>query len=563
MKYLLKKINYPLLLILILTAILRFGGINWCFPYAPHPDEWNMAAAVTRLSPENKLNPDFFAYGQFPLYLSYFSARIFNFFSATATNKIGLQQAIFFLRFWSAIAGVGIVYLTDLISKHLRLTSRLSLLASLLAAFTPGLIQIAHFGTTESLLSFFFLLIIFLSLKIIENPRPKYFVFMGLVLGFALGTKISALIFTVPIFLSYFASLGKNFKNTNPDKQKMVFSLTVKYCLALFLSLVFTLISSPYLLLSFTESKRILLYETMIAAGKLPVFYTRQFINTFPILFQLQKIFPFSLGWPIFILGLAGFLLTTVSLIKKNPKKNNSVLNTYLLILNTSFIVYFLSQTFLFCKWTRFMAPIFAFFPIFAAILLSYLTDLRYLRHLIVFLAIIPGIIFSTVYFQPDIRLTASDWIYQNLPSESQILSDTGNVVDIPIPSSNASQFSQLPSYRQISFDFYNLDENPELFPKLLNYLETSDYIIVPSRRIFFNTLRLPDKYPLTARYYSLLFSGKLGFTEMKTFSPTNSKIFKDEGAEETFTVFDHPTIRIYQKKVILRQNDYKTLFQL
>lgn len=563
MKYLLKKINYPLLLILILTALLRFGGINWCFPYAPHPDEWNMASAVTRLSPENKLNPDFFAYGQFPLYLSYFSARIFNFFSSTATNKIGLQQAVFFLRFWSAVAGVGIVYLTYLISKHLRLTSHLSLLTSLLAAFTPGLIQIAHFGTTEALLSFFFLLIVFLSFKIIESPRFKYFIFLGIVLGFALGTKISALAFAVPILLSYFANLRKKIKNTNSNRLKMAFNLTVKYGLTSCLSLVFTLITSPYLIFNFAESKRILLYETMIATGKIPVFYTRQFINTLPIFFQLQKIFPFALGWPIFILGFGGLLLITVLLIKKNPKKNNSVHNTYFLILNTSFIVYFLSQAFLFCKWTRFMAPIFAFFPIFAGILLSYLRNLRYLRLLIVLFSLIPGIIFSSVYFQPDIRLVASDWIYQNLPSESQILFDTGNVVDIPIPSSNLSRIPQLPSYRRISFDFYNLDETPELFPKLLNYLETSDYIIVPSRRIFSNALRLSDKYPLAAKYYSLLFSGKLGFTEIKTFSSSSSKIFKDEGAEETFTVFDHPTIRIYRKKVILRQNDYENLFQL
>jgi len=562
MKYLLKKINYPLLLILILTALLRFGGINWCFPYAPHPDEWNMAAAVTRLSPKNQLNPDFFAYGQFPLYLSYSSAKIFNFFSSKPVNEINLQEAVFFLRFWSAIAGVGIVSFVYFISKKI-LTTYYSLLATLLAAFTPGLIQTAHFGTTESLLSFFFLLIVFLSFKITESPKLKYFAFLGIVLGLALGTKISALAFAVPIVVGYLASLRKNLKNPSSDKQKEVFSLTLKYCLVPFLSLVFALISSPYLLFSFAETKRILLYETMIATGKLPVFYTRQFINTLPILFQLEKIFPFTLGWPIFILGSVGFFLSIISLIKSILKKKNYSLTTYYLLLTTPFAVYFLSQSFLFCKWTRFMAPIFAFFPIFAGILLSYLGNLRYFRCVLVFLAIIPGLIFSSVYFQPDIRFVASDWIYQNLPSESQILFDTGNVVDIPVPSSTASRLPKLPGFRRISFDFYNLDENPELFSKLINYLETSDYIIVPSRRIFANVLRLPDKYPLAAKYYSLLFSGKLGFSEIKTFSVISSKISKDEEAEETFTVFDHPTIRIYQKKVILKKNDYENLFQL
>jgi len=578
MSYLLKKINCQLLLILFLAGLVRFGGLNWCSPYTPHPDEWNMATAVTKLSWEDKLNPDFFAYGQFPLYLTYFSARIYNLIPWIAVKEIDIQEAIFFLRFWSAIVGVGTVYLAYLISKKLtptthprhfdfaqcKLTTHNSqltpLLASLLSAFTPGLTQMSHFGTTESFLSFFFLLITFLSFKITENPRLKYFVFLGIALGLALGTKISALVFAVPILLSYIINLKKNFAGANPDSQRDAFILTTKYFFTLCLCLAFTLISSPYLVLSFTESKRILLYETAVATGKSPVFYTRQFINTLPILFQLQKIFPFVLGWPIFILGSGGFFLTIFLLIKNILKKRKHSLTAYYLLLTTPFVVYFLSQAFLFCKWTRFMAPIFAFFPIFAIVLLNYLSRLRYLGYLLIFLSILPGIIFSSIYFQPDIRFTASDWIYQNIPFGSKILFDTGNVVDIPI--SRSKHQSLITNYSLISFDFYHLDENAELFPKLTNYLITSDYIFVPSRRIFANYLRLAGEYPLTAKYYSLLFSGKLGFTEIKTFTALNSKLFADEKAEETFTVFDHPTIRIYKKVVGLGQKDYENLLQ-
>jgi hypothetical protein len=53
-----------------------------------------------------------------------------------------------------------------------------------------------------------------------------------------------------------------------------------------------------------------------------------------------------------------------------------------------------------------------------------------------------------------------------------------------------------------------------------------------------------------------MLFDGKLGFKKVAEFSsyPTiklfNRKIFefKDEEAEETWTVFDHPVIRVYKK---------------
>lgn len=560
MKYLLKKINKKLLIILFLAVLLRFGGLNWCLPHTPHPDEWNMAAAVTRLNWENKLNPQFFAYGQFPLYLTYFSARIYNFIPWINIKEIDIQKAVFFLRFWSATAGVGTVYLVYLISKKF-LTTGYSLLATVLAAFTPGLIQIAHFGTTESLLSFFFLLIIYLSFTILEKAKARIFVFLGIVLGLSLATKISALIFTIPILMVIIFLLQRILMK--PGKRtKGSFLLLCNSLVAFVTSLVVTLITSPYLVLAYHESKRTLLYETAVAAGNTPVFYTRQFINTTPVLFQLQKVFPYALGWPIFILGTGGFLIALVCILKKVALRKKLLtfdLNFYLLTF--ALLTYFFSQAFLFCKWTRFMAPIFAFFPIFAAILLSYLGNLRYLKFLLV-VSCLPGLIFSSIYFQSDIRFAASDWIYQNIPSNSQILFDTGNVVDIPISPPNHPNTPNFPNYRLTSFDFYHLDENYELLPKLLNYLETSDYIIIPSRRIFANHLRLADKYPLTAKYYSLLFSGKLGFTEIKTFVPLASKVLGDEKAEETFTVFDHPTIRIYQKVVPLGQNDYENLFQ-
>ena len=47
--------------------------------------------------------------------------------------------------------------------------------------------------------------------------------------------------------------------------------------------------------------------------------------------------------------------------------------------------------------------------------------------------SIIPGIIFFGIYARPDSRIQASAWIYKHIPDESYILSETANVVDIPI----------------------------------------------------------------------------------------------------------------------------------
>lgn len=105
-----------------------------------------------------------------------------------------------------------------------------------------------------------------------------------------------------------------------------------------------------------------------------------------------------------------------------------------------------------------------------------------------------------------------------------------------------------------ISFNFYDLDRDHNLQNELHTYLRKADYIFVPSRRIFKNHLQ--SQYPLLNDYYQKLFSGELGFEKTAEFT-SYPRIelfgktlieFSDEGAEETWSVFDHPVVRIYRK---------------
>jgi hypothetical protein len=66
----------------------------------------------------------------------------------------------------------------------------------------------------------------------------------------------------------------------------------------------------------------------------------------------------------------------------------------------------------------------------------------------------------------------------------------------------------------------------------------------------------LRKEFPKLNQYYQNLFSGRLGFEKVAEFS-TSPKIsffgktlleFPDEKTEETWTVFDHPVIRIYKR---------------
>lgn len=566
--------RYALCAILLLGAFLRFRGLNWGLPYPFHPDERNMAVAVAGFSSKN-LDPQFYAYGQFPLYLAYFSSRFLSFwFPAKFKEILSLEQSILFLRFWSAFFSTATIYLTYLIGKKVFSKNLFSIFFFIFSiSFAPGLIQAAHFGTTESLLTFCFLTVLYFSLNILEKPCLKNYLGAAFFLGIALGSKISAAAFAFPLVLATIWQL----KNQKGIKERLLLFPKTLFFLSLSLSLA--LLTSPYLLLAYRNSRSALLYEIAVAQGISRPFYTRQFKQTTPVIFQLTKIFPYALGLPIFILGAIGTLAFPFSFLKKIVRKSKpSITNYQLLITFISFLLYFLSNSFLFAKWTRFMTPVFPFFSLFATYLLVHLGNLtkknplitQLLIFLIILSCLIPGLIFSQIYFKPDIRFTASDWIYKNIPSGSQVLFDTANVVDIPVQPPNYPITPLLNySLKMISFNFYDLDQSKELYENLLNYLENSDYIIVPSRRVFINHLRFPEKYPLVTKYFQLLFSEKLGFKEIKTFYPfpefsflASHFSFSDERSEETFTVFDHPVIRIYQKVANYNKDQYEKLFQ-
>ena len=62
---------------------------------------------------------------------------------------------------------------------------------------------------------------------------------------------------------------------------------------------------------------------------------------------------------------------------------------------------------------------------------------------------------------------------------------------------------------------------------------------------------KLEREYPATNRYYELLETGELGFERVATFKvhPTFLGISVDDSSsEESFTVYDHPEVRIYKK---------------
>lgn len=467
-----------------------------------------MATSVMKMNPKD-LDPHFYAYGQFPLYLTLITAPTHEF-----------RNVVLTLRFWSAIFSCASLFLFYLISKKIFKESQYSILFILFLIFTPGLIQMSHFGTTESILLFVLAANILLSFKIFDNLKIKYFILASIVSGIGLATKISSLILTTPIFLSLLFLLIKKRKIW-----QLFFGLLV-FCL---MTVLIGIIFSPYNLLNFTDFISTMKYEVGVATGQYQVFYTRQFIGSTPYIFQIQKIFPYANGIPIFILGFIGFIIIIKSFIihrKSNP---------YLLLILFPSLIYFVYQGQLFTKWTRFISPIFFVFPLLSIFVFQKIKS-KYLFYILTIFCSLPGIYFLKTYLNKDIRVIATNWINENIPIDSRILSEGGNVVDIPMKG----------QYDVVNFDFYNHDEDVKSSEKLDQFINQSEFIIIPSRRIFKNQNN--PLYPYSQQYYQKLFSGQLNFKLIKIISQNNSLFLNSENAEETWSVFDNPVIRIYGK---------------
>ena len=100
----------------------------------------------------------------------------------------------------------------------------------------------------------------------------------------------------------------------------------------------------------------------------------------------------------------------------------------------------------------------------------------------------------------------------------------------------------------EYDYDFYNDNYSPN---ELAQILTKSNYILVPSRRVFKNY-----SFP----YHQNLFNGELGFSIKKVFQPFPDFLLNSENAEETWTVFDRPTLRLYQKNKPFSADDYEKI---
>ncbi len=563
----------------------RFVGLDWGLPFPMHPDEWNMARSVQELGCipgqwSACFDPHFYAYGQLPLYVARILIAVFRPLFGVS-GPISLGEAVIALRILSAVVSVVLVNLMWrsyelVVPRHSQRHWH-----AFLFVFTPGLIQFAHFGTTETILMMLYVALLNWTIHAYQDARLKsgrYLISCSALLGVACAVKVSSAVFAIPVVFSYLLFTRQQLSASQRVGRELLARLQVLIAAAFVFVLLFA-ICSPHYLIHWQDALSSVRYESDVALGRLPVFYTRAFFATIPGLYPLVAIFPVVFGLPLYV-GLPGLLLYA------GLRRIRLPAGLWFVVLFAG--SYFFATWPLYTKWTRFLAPIYPLIIVGTTVVFAQVWS--HSRHLFVRLVLagffvgmlIPGISYLRIYETPDVRFVASSWMDVHVPADSLILSETANVVDVPVHES--SYDGPRHAYRSVSFNFYDLDTDSQLQQELLQAVQEADYIIVPTRRLFANhwcptdtshvalgwprTLvswgyerdrcaRLRKQYPILNAYYDDLFSGALGFDQVAQFSSSprievgGMRVFAlpDEQYDETWSVFDHPVIRIFKRR--------------
>lgn len=576
-----KRICYwkPLALFgLVLPGLaLRLYGLNWDQGNSFQPDEREIMFHVTALSWPNSfaqfldpvnspLNPHFFAYGSFPLYLL---AVLGNVLTRFFPNLGAFANLTLIGRVVNAIFDCGTILLTAWLGLLLaddhtperRKAWTVALLAAALVTFTPLQLQLSHFYAVDTMLLFFVTLTILACVALVNTGAPiRWSLVVGLGYGLALATKFSAAPLVVPLLVAVILRWRRH---------GLFAALGVFFASMATTGLVF-LVAMPYALLDWPNFREQVVEQGDLARGLLDLPYVRQFAGTVPYLYEAQNILLWGMGVMLGLAALAGF----VWLLWHAWGRITG--GTWLVVL-AWVITYSAIVGSFYVKYMRYMLPVYPFLTLMAAALLvalayrERLKDQSYKQFFATGLPVaaialvlagtaFQGLALLNVYSQPNTRIQASRWMYSHLsPGSVLTYEQWDDPLPVPVDGRDPSIFVQATypganGQLQTGLDLYG-DDTFQKAQLLANLLPKINCITMATDRLDKSIPRLPQRYPLTIHYYQLLFSGQLGFYLAAQFE-NHPNLFgvtlNDSNADESYSVFDHPTVRIF-----VRENPY------
>ncbi|MGH2502193.1 MAG: phospholipid carrier-dependent glycosyltransferase, partial [Ktedonobacterales bacterium] len=382
-----------LLLAIALEALgLRLYGINWDANNHLHPDEREIVFRAMCLnfpgqprtggcdpayngpnwffSPNSPLNPHFFAYGSFPLYLLAGVAHALAWLTHATHGAFHPSDGGVFDDFnhftligrtLSALFDTGSVIFAGLIAR--RLAGRWAgLLAAALVAVIPFEVQVSHFYAVDTPTLFFILVTLWAcvalarhatdhpaatltSRKLIARDSMRLWLY-GLLAGAALALAVASKVSAAPLLAPMALACVYIWRRRGAEAAILAGSGMIAAAIVAFV------VTSPYALIDWKEFIAQISEQTQLSQGKLDYPYVRQFAGTTPYIYQLQQMLLYDVGIPLAALGLAG-LGWALSCIWRRWDDDWGLLLVWI-------IPYFAIIGDAYTKFTRYMLPVFA-----------------------------------------------------------------------------------------------------------------------------------------------------------------------------------------------------------
>lgn len=558
-------------LILFFALCIRLYGLNWDQGQHLHPDERFLTmVAVAQEFPTtvsqyfdpatSKLNPSnigyqFYVYGTFPVTFVKYVATLLgrgDYFNLTLVGRMV-----------SAVLDVGIVlqvYLfVSLFEKQYKWDRRIKYASAFLYSIMVFPIQQAHFFTVDSFVTFFMLCSLYFAYRarLLRSYRELNSILTAVFFGLALASKVNTLYIAPLLGAILFVRSIKQFNF------REIPSIVISGFFFIATTYIFLRLADPYLFANgnFFDPQISKIFIKNILELKVlntpEAWYPPgvQWIAKTKILFPLRNIFFFGMGPMLFVSAIIG----TWMLLRNNRRLELFLLYFWLLAL----FVYQGTQFGMTMRYFSILYPLLAIpagyfvinFLSFKFVKLSLYNVHRSLNaNRLVFcifaiLVLIWPLSFLSVYSRPHSRVTASKWMYENMPPNATLVQEHwDDSLPLGFPE-NANSFTtiQIPVFAP---------DDAAKWQEITLALQKADYIVFTSNRGYGSITTAPQRFPRMAQFYTDLFAGKLEFKKIKEFTSYPGIYIggvgfeiPDQWSEEAFTVYDHPKVTIFQKQ--------------
>jgi YYY domain-containing protein len=583
--------------------------------FDPHATTWNPLFNYEESQAAGEYRMRHFAYGHLPLYLLTVTAWILHNLAPLAEKMGASAEVVRWLamantydgfpqvgRHLSALFDAGTVLLVYAIGRRVY-GARVGLLAAALSALTVTQIQLAHFYAFDPVAAFFIVLALFGAVRLAQGGDWGSAMWTGIAAGCAVSSKFSAIpilaVLGIGAFIPVWQALRARHTSSAPTRGdpaiadgvvitgslQVVGSSQVAGHIsrglmlalsALVWAFIAFAVTSPFAVLDWDAYRTAVIEEQgAMVRGEADFPYTRQYRGTTPFLYQIEQQIRWGMGWPLGIMAFLGLGWVLARAMAGRARPEEWVI--------LAWVVPYFGVTGLFMvKFMRYMLPLVPLFTLmgtaminawweasrqagksasqprcpwpFVCRLSSLIRRLGWLSPWMMAVVLIGTATWALafvngVYGGTHPWIQASRWFYENAPDGSVILWEYwDDPLPLSLPEPNANMAAH--GFQQIAWGPFE-EDTPQKFELMKSVLRQADFISIASNRIYRAVPRLPQRYPMTIRYYQLLFEGKLGFEKVAEFTSyprLGSLVLVDDDADESFTLYDHPKPIIFRK---------------